>query len=436
MSAKSWTMVVFAVSVLVGCPQPIEQRCTPQNCASGCCLPGGACATGAVDSACGINGAACVVCSGVTACQMNECKRAAAGGSAAGGSAAGGSAAGGSAAGGSAGGGSAADAGVTCAAVTLDPTLGTFSLRGTTTVVSSGALPAGTAAFGLRNGQLYTVTTDGQLRSLGTLPSLTLGPAIVDVRAPADRDGGIFIGGTIASNGQNLLTGYTKLGTGIPGVVALVQPEDAGVEYLSAPGNYTSVGLASGAFIVNSLGLANATGNGLFALRPGSPSQSALLTSFPQSFAGSGYTALTTAGVLVAGFSQLPSYDNVARAFPLTTYGGPVSSGSSFSYQAANAPIVAEGADFAALTSFDTDAIVVRGGYDAMYNPFTTRVDRVPLALAISGATQTVAVGTAQTLLENSPAQCTRVFAAVGAGTDLYLGLTDRQGRRLVKISP
>lgn len=324
---------------------------------------------------------------------------------------------------------------MTCATVALDTALGTFSVRGATAVISSGALPAGTSAFGLHAGQLYTVTTDRQLRPLGTLPSLALGAAIVDVRAPADRDAGTFLGSTISSNGQQLLTGYTKSGAGFPGVVAVVQPDDGGVEYVSAPGNYTTAGLPSGAFIINGTGLGSTSGNGLFALRPGASSQTALLTTFPDPFGASGYTTATANGVLIAGNARAPDYSNVVRALTPSAYLGPIASGSSFTYTSATAPVVAEGDDFADLTAFGNDAIVVRGGYDAMFNAFTTRVERVPLTLSGSG-TQTVTVGTAQVLLENGPLQCTRVFAAIGSGADLYLGLSDRQGRRLVKLNP
>lgn len=326
------------------------------------------------------------------------------------------------------------DAGVSCATVALDPVLGTFSLRGTTTVASSGALPAGTSALGLHNGVLFTVTTDRQLRQLGTLPTLSLGPAIVDVRASGDRDAGTFLGGTIASNGQQVLTGYTKTGAGFPGVVALVQPEDGGVEYVSAPGNYTLAGLSSGAFIINGTGLGSATGNGLFALRPGSPSQTALLATFPDAFGGSGYTTVTGNGVLVAGNARA-DFSNVARAIAPSAYLASIASGTSFTYVAADAPVVAEGEEFAALTTLQNDAVVVRGGYDASFTPFTVRVERVPLTLAGSGV-QTVTVGAATTLLENGALRCTRVFTAIGQGNDLYLGLDDRQGRRLVKLSP
>lgn len=454
-----WTMV--AVVLVTSACTPNTPRCTPQSCASGCCTEGGLCAAGNVNAACGLNGAACVACGAGSRCELNECRVVMAGGGAAGGTAAGGSAAGGSAmgggstaggaaaggstagglaaggsamGGGSTAGGSAMDAGATCATVTLDPALGTFALRGTTTLAASGALPAGTSALGLHDGVLFTVTTDRQLRRLGTLPALSMGPAIVDVRAPADRDGGTFLGGTIASNGQQLLAGYTKAGAGFPGVVALVQPEDGGVEYVSAPGNYTAAGLSTGAFVINGTGLGSATGNGLFALRPGSPSQTAALTTFPDAFGGSGYTTVTGNGVLVAGNART-DFSNVARALPPSTYLGPLASGSAFTYQPSDAPVVAEGDTFADLTAFQNDAVVVRGGYDSMFNPFTTRVERVPLTLTGSGV-QTVTVGAPQVLLENTGLACTRVFAALGRGADLYLGLDDRQGRRLVKLVP
>lgn len=278
------------------------------------------------------------------------------------------------------------------------------------------------------------MTLDRQLRRLSPPPALQLGLALADIRAPNDRDAGTFVGSTIASNGQQLLTGYTKTGAGFPGVVALVQPEDGGVEYVSAPGNYTFAGLSSGAFVINGTGLGSSTGNGLFALRPGAPSSTALLATFPDPFGASGFTAVTGNGVLVAGNARL-DFTNVVRALSPSTYLGPIASGSSFTYTAASAPIVAEGDTLADLTAFQDDVIVVRGGYDAMFNPFTSRVERVPLTLSGSG-TQTVTVGTPVMLLENGGLGCTRVFTAVGAGSDLYLGLDDRLGRRLVKLVP
>ncbi|MCA2981929.1 MAG: hypothetical protein INH37_26950, partial [Myxococcaceae bacterium] len=48
----------------------------------------------------------------------------------------------------------------------------------------------------------------------------------------------------------------------------------------------------------------------------------------------------------------------------------------------------------------------------------------------------TVTVGAPMVLLQNAPLQCTRVFTAFSQGTDLFLGLSDRQGRRLVKLAP
>ncbi|MBL8918084.1 MAG: hypothetical protein JNJ54_04415 [Myxococcaceae bacterium] len=424
MQAKTWLWSGLVLVLTSGCTAS-GPRCTPQSCASGCCTEGGVCAVGTVNAACGISGAACVACSAGTTCQQNECRvTGAAGGSAAGGSAAGGSA-----------GGSTMDAGVSCATASLDPTLGSFVLRASTTVVTSGAVPPGASALGLHNGVLFTVTSDHQLRRLGTLPALSAGPAIVDVRAPADRDGGTFLSGTIASNGLQILTGYTKAGAGAPGMVALVEPDNGAVEYLNAPGNYTAVGLSTGAFIINGLGLGAATGNGLFTLRPGAAAgRTAALTTFPDPFGGSGFTTITANGVLVAGNARM-DFSNVARAIVPSTWLSPVATGGTFTYQASNAPLVAEGDTFADLTAYENDVIVVRGGYDAMFNPFTTRVERVPLTLSGSGV-QTVSVGTPVALLEQQGLACTRVFAAVGRGADLYLGLEDRQGRRLVKLAP
>jgi hypothetical protein len=327
------------------------------------------------------------------------------------------------------------DAGPPCATAPLDAVLGTFSLVGTTTVTSSGAVPAGTSAFGVHNGQLYAVTSARTVNLLGVLPSLALGPAIADIRPEADRDAGTFVSGYLASNGQQLLAGYTKTGAGFPGNVALISPADGGVEYVPASGNYSAAALSGGgAFIINGLGLQTATGNGLFALRPGTPTQGSLLALFPDAFGGSGDTAITTTGVVLAGNFR-SDFTSVVRALTPSQYAAGVANGTSFTYTMNDAPVVAEGAQVANVTALGPDAVVVRGGFDANFVPFTLRVERLPLTLAGSG-TQTVTVGTPVVLLQNGPLQCTRVFTAFSSGTSLYLGLSDRQGRRLVQLSP
>jgi hypothetical protein len=334
------------------------------------------------------------------------------------------------------------DAGsASCATVQLDPVLGSFALNGSTTVLASGPLPAvETLAHGLHNGRIYAVTRANTLHDLGMLPSLALGPPIVDIRSESDRDGGVFVSGFIASNGLSLLSGYTKASVGVmfQGHVSLVQPGDGGVEYVPARGNYSAAGLISGLnvgpFIVNGLGLGTAMGNGLFALRPGAPSSASALATFPDAFGGSGVTAIAANGVLVAGNFRTDS-SSIVRALPPSAYLFAVASGSTITYSASTAPVVAEGSDVAEVTTFRDDAIVVRGGFDSMFNAFTTRVERVPLMLSGSGV-ETVTVGTAVPLMTNGGLSCTRVFAAFGSGSELYLGLNDRLGRRLVKVGP
>jgi hypothetical protein len=326
------------------------------------------------------------------------------------------------------------DAGPTCATAPLDAVLGSFTLAGSTTVVASGAVPAGTSAFGVHNGALYAVASTRTVHPLGTLPNLALGPALADIRATADRDAGTFVSGYLASNGQQVLAGYTTSGAGFPGNVALINLVDGGVEYVNAPGNYSAAALPSGAFLVNGLGLGTASGNGLFTLQPGAPVMASLLAVFPDAFGGSGITAVTSTGVVIAGNFR-SDFTNIARALTPGQYAAAVVGGTSFTYTAADAPVVAEGADFADLTTFGPDAIVVRGGFDASFMPFTVRVERLPLSLS-SATPSTVTVGSPVVLLENAPLRCTRVFTTFSSGSALYLGLSDRQGRRLVQLAP
>lgn len=421
---------------LLACPAPTPDTCTPQSCANGCCSPDGVCKTDESASACGLNGNSCSVCSASLSCQDGICRATSTGGG--GGATGGGGGGGGSATGGGGGGDMDAgmdagvDAGIDCATAALDPALGDLLLRNGATVAQSAALPSGITTVGLVGTTLFGVGTDKQLHQLGSLPTLTLGPALASVLSPADvaADAGAFLSGSLASSGTQLLTGYTRAGAGFPGNVLVYDTADGGTRHVSAPGNYTAAGFSSG-FLVNGGALDTATGSGVYVL----DAQGAYgLASFDAAWmASSGYTGVTANGVFLLGYFDGTDYQNHVRAVPPSLSAPALTGRSGFALSSAAEVLAAGDAlDFATLGN---DAVVVRGGYDATtFEAFTTKVERLPLTLAGSG-TQTVTAGTPVTLLEATN-HCTSVSFVVGAGTRLLVGLSDRNGRRVVLVQP
>jgi hypothetical protein len=319
-------------------------------------------------------------------------------------------------------GGGVPDGGLDCATAPLDPILGTLVIASGANVVGSVPMPASIAVLGIHRGVLYGVDTMGSLRRLGVFPTLTLGPPIVTVVRPMDG-GTVYQGGYLVSNGVSLLTGYTTF-PDVGAEVVVVQPEDGGAQFINAPGNYTAIGLLDGgAFVVNGKGLGSATGDGLFGLRG---LQSAVLASFPDSFSGSGFTALTASNVLVVGNFR-PDFTNVVRAVAPALYNAPLTNGTSFVYTMATAPLVAQGDNLRDLTAAGDAAYVLRGAFGAK----ATAIERIPVTL--SGATVTVGVPTD---FVTNPGACTDITSIVSDRTNLYLVASDRLGRRLVVTSP
>lgn len=417
---------------LLGCPaNTTPNSCTPQSCANGCCSADGVCKTDSSASACGLNGSSCSTCTTGQSCGDGVCRASSTGGGGGATGGGGGATGGGGGATGGAGGGD-ADAGVDCATTSLDPALGDLLLRNGATVTQSAALPAGITTVGLVGTTLYGVGTDKQLHRLGTLPTLTLGPALASVLSPADvaADAGAFLGGSLATSGTQLLTGYTKSGAGFPGSVLVYETADGGVRHLSAPGNYTAAGFASG-FLVNGGSLDSASGAGVFVLDP----QGAYgLATFDAAWmASSGYTGVTANGVFLLGYFDGSDFKNHVRAVTPSLSAPALTGRSSFALLGAAEVLAADDSlDFATVGD---DAVVVRGGYDAVtFAAFTTRVERLPLTLSGSG-TQTVTAGAPVTLLEATH-RCTSVSFVVGSGAQVLVGLTDRNGRRVVLVHP
>jgi hypothetical protein len=326
------------------------------------------------------------------------------------------------------------DAGLSCADTPHDAKLGTLKLEQGFTAAESAPLPEGISAIAAVPGSnsLYGLRrADTSLYSLGAWPDVALGAApLFNVIAPEDRQATTFLSGYLTSGGNWLLTGYTRSGAGFPGTLALYNTASPGSSsYVQAPGNF-SAAFASGSFLVNGLGLAGSSGANaaVHALVPGSsPLQSSRLATFPSSTAYSGATAVTTAGVAVFGYSDA-SFTNHLLAVAPTVYQSSLNDGSTFALDSATP--VYSGSDLFGAATFGTGIALHRGSYDSNYTAVTKDVIRMELTASSSGA---VFVGDSTRVLRREDT-CTRLVLLTPLGSDLLVGVSDRNGRRLVRL--
>jgi hypothetical protein len=280
------------------------------------------------------------------------------------------------------------------------------------------------------NGTLYGVYFDGTVHSLGTTSALDAGPELANVFAPPDRGGGAFLSQFLTGGGQQLLAGYTTNGAGFPGNVALVDLRDGGVSYVNAPGNFSAVAFAGG-FAINGGGVGDAgSEDGVYLLNAAGGASA--LASFDSAWmANSGYTAVTSQQVLLLGYFNGVDFMNHVSAAPPTQWNPSVASGMPFMLNASVEIAAAD--DLSTVGTVGTDAVLVHGGFQASapYAAFTTEVDRLPLALSSS----TVTPGTAKAILLSAD-QCTYVGFTATSGANLLLGIADKNGSRLVTVSP
>ncbi len=416
---KTMTLMFAAVCavVVLGCSNagPGVTKCSAQSCANGCCSAAGECVTAASQSACGLNGLSCATCAGGQTCGDGVCRApdvVVDAGPVDAGSGDG-------------------DGGIDCATLALDPMLGDLVLRNGATLVQGAVLPTGITTVGVNGATLYGVGSDHQLYQLGSLPNLVKSAPLANVRSPADEaaNASVFLGGSLAVSGTQLLAGYTKSGAGFPGNVVVYDTADAGVQYVSAPANYTAVGF-QGSFLINGGQVGGATGAGVYAL----DAQGAFgFSTFDAAWmASNGFTGVTSNGVLLLGYFDGTDFQNHVRAVPASQYASAFAARTSFPL--AGAVDVASGDDLQDLTTFGEDAILVRGGYDSNFESFTTQVTRVTMSVAGSGV-QTVSAGRPVPFVEATH-RCTRVVFAVGGGTQLLLGVSDRNGRRVLRVLP
>lgn len=328
---------------------------------------------------------------------------------------------------------------ITCDTTPHDPKLGTLQLQAGFEATESAPLPVGILAVtAVGPGPVYALygvrANDDSLESLGSWPSLQPATeALFPILAPEDRSSNVFLGSYLVNDGTRLLAGYTKSGTGFPGNVALydtVTPAKSG--YYAAPGNFSAVALP-GYFLVNGLGLAGTTGDsGIYALKVESdPATSWLLATFDPSWsASSGLSAMTEDGVAVLGYFDGNTFINRLRAAPPSLYKPALQGGTAF--QLAQASEIDVQSDLFSASSFGKGVALLRGNYDATFTPVYLDVTRVPLTISDENDPD-VSVETPTPVLRFAD-KCTVVDLLAPLGNDLLVGMTDKNGRRLVRI--
>ncbi|MHA7634133.1 hypothetical protein [Corallococcus sp. M7] len=330
-----------------------------------------------------------------------------------------------------------------CEVATYDPKLGTLQLQTGFVAGEAASLPTAAGPVGVTPGptySLYTVVSDGYsgphaLYSLGTWPQVSLGAApLFDVAAPADRgpSASLFLSPFVETDGQRVLTGYTKSGGGFPGSVGVYDVSSpASSTYVSAPSNF-SAGVVPGAFLINGGGLDTVSaGLAVYALKTdNSPFTSLKVGTLPPETGGSGFTAVSTNGVAMIGYFSDDTFLNEGRAVAPAAITEALRSGTPF--VVADAPFLDVGSNFVAASGHGEGVSVLRGDYvPPDYNFAGTDVSR--FAFTVTEAGESVTVGARQPVLVYGD-QCTRVTGLTAIGSDLLVGVDDKNGARLVRI--
>ncbi|MFY2562710.1 hypothetical protein ACN469_34275 [Corallococcus terminator] len=337
------------------------------------------------------------------------------------------------------------DAGpVTCETTPHDAKLGTLALQPGFVATETAPLPTGIAALGSSPGPTYSFYAvqgagkDAALYSMGTWPDLQLSPTkLYDVVTPEDRAGAptVYPGGYLINDGQRVFTGYTMGATGSPGSISTYDiATPASSSFLSAPKNYSAAAFSNGdtrAVLVNGGGLGTLPAVlGIYGLvTSADPVGNVLVANFPaQGVVGSGFTAVADNGVAALGYFN-GDFVNVIYGVAPSVVAQAITSGTPLELAAQTAIDV--GSDFDNASSFGAGLVLNRGGYDENFTFVSTDVSR--FALSVSTGSTSVTVG-ARTAVLNYVDQCTTVTRLESLGSDVLVGVADKNGRRLVRL--
>ncbi|WP_207057705.1 hypothetical protein [Corallococcus macrosporus] len=332
-----------------------------------------------------------------------------------------------------------------CASVPRDAKLGTLQLQAGFTAEESAELSPEVLAVVSTPGPTYSLfglrvtAATRDLVALGTWPDVKPGASAIDtILAPADRANAAntFPSHFLAYDGTRLLTGYTKMEVNYPGVVSVVDPaarEEA--SYFDAKTSVSAVGTAD-AFFING-GPVDRVSNtlGVYALVTSArPYVAVKAVTFPSQGVGtSGLSAYSTNSIAVFGYAktgaQAGDFVNVAHAVGNAKLTQAVADRTPVVL--ADEPAVDVGSDFNAAAAFGNGVAMARGANSAGVFDVTD-VSRFSLTPGLAG-NQPVSVGAREPVLTAADA-CTSVDLLSSLGSDLLVGVTDSNGRRLVRI--
>ncbi len=131
-------------------------------------------------------------------------------------------------------------------------------------------------------------------------------------------------------------------------------------------------------------------------------------------------------GVAVLGYAD-SSFANHLRAVAPATYTPALTGGTTLALTDTNAPEIYSGSDLKSVAGFGEGVALHRG-------PFTSTKDVSRIALTLGGITPgSVTPGDLEAVLTTSNS-CTNVVSLTSMGSDLLVGVKDKNGRRLVLL--
>jgi hypothetical protein len=273
---------------------------------------------------------------------------------------------------------------------------------------------------------LYGLKDSGRsVHALGTWPNVSAAStALFDVVAPEDRTGQVFTGGYLANDGARLLGGYSK--PDVTGKVAVHALQGGGTQYVSVPGNFAAAAWA-GTFYVSGLSEPSFTAApSVYALKDGAAS---IVADAGAAAGASGDVAFTSGGVAVFGYADAADdFRNKLFALAPSSLAAPTAP-VDFTAQAK----LELGETFSTM-AFGNGVAVLRGVQDkTTFETAYSDVVRVELAPPAT-ASAAVSPGSPVTVLRFVDA-CTTVSLESAMGTDLLVRVSDKNGKRLLRLA-
>ncbi|MCY1030993.1 hypothetical protein OV207_05965 [Corallococcus sp. BB11-1] len=331
-----------------------------------------------------------------------------------------------------------------CLPAPHDPKLGTLQLQPGFVAAESAPLPEGTGPLGVTPGptySLYTLVSENYsgphaLYSLGMWPQLSLGVAPLLNLPTADSFN--HKNDFVETDGQRIIAGVNY-----PGILAVYDIDTPAASTFIPLTNLTAAGVIPGAFLLTTRPLGNdpweypwegeaGERETLVALRTDTaPLTQTTVATFPSENRRSFSISVSTHGVVLVSYYD-PSFNLVTRVVAPAAITQAMTSGIPFSL--ADAPVLDAGAPVARLARHGEGVSVLRIGPPGPNSPYAFDYSDVSrFAISVTNAGATVTAGARHPIVV-FPDRCTQVFDMTAIGSDLLLGVRDKNGSRLIRI--